>query len=58
MVIGYNYDRPVYGKGSGIFLHYATSYTGGCVGLTSMTELTRTVQWLDPGKNPLIVIKA
>lgn len=60
-VISYNYDKPIrYGKGSGsgIFLHYAKRYTGGCVGLDSMTELTNTVRRLDPAKNPRIIIKA
>lgn len=61
VVTDFNYDDPRVrrGRGSGgaIFVHYATRYTAGCVGLTSMAELTSTVQWLDPGKNPLIVIK-
>lgn len=61
VVTSFNYDDPRVreGRGSGgaIFVHYATRYTGGCVGLTSMTELIRTVQWLDPATNPLIVIK-
>lgn len=60
-VIGYNYTRPVRrgaGSGSGIFLHYARSYTGGCVGLTSMAELRATIAWLDPAKRPMIAIKA
>lgn len=29
-----------------IFLRYATRHTGGCVGLTPMAGLTRTVRWL------------
>lgn len=60
-VIGYNYDRPVrYGRGSGsgIFLHYSSTATGGCVGLTNRTELNRTIAWLDPAKRPRMVIKA
>lgn len=59
-VIDYNYDpriRRGYGSGAGIFLHYATRYTAGCVGLNSMDELTRTVVWLDPQQNPRIVIR-
>jgi L,D-peptidoglycan transpeptidase YkuD (ErfK/YbiS/YcfS/YnhG family) len=61
VVTSFNYDDPRVrsgaGSGGAIFLHYATQYTGGCVGLTSMAELTRTVRWLDPDKRPLIVIK-
>jgi len=61
VVTNFNYADPRVRRGGGsggaIFLHYATQYTGGCVGLTSMAELTGTVRWLDPDKNPLIVIK-
>ena len=61
VVTSFNYDDPRVRRGAGsggaIFLHHATRYTGGCVGLTSMAELTRTVRWLDPDKHPLIVIK-
>jgi len=59
-VIGYNYSNPVhYGadSGAGIFLHYALHFTGGCVGLTDLSELTTTIKWLDPAKHPQIVIK-
>ncbi|AKT52918.1 hypothetical protein ADJ73_15315 [Arsenicicoccus sp. oral taxon 190] len=61
VAIRYNYTTPNrYGahSGAGIFLHYAQSYTGGCVGITSMAELTATVRWLDPARQPVIVIKA
>lgn len=61
VMTSFNYDDPRVrrgpGSGGAIFVHYATSYTGGCVGLTSMAELTDTVRWLDPDKNPVIVIK-
>lgn len=60
-VIGYNYDRPVRygaGSGSGIFLHYSSTATGGCIGLTNRRELNRTIAWLDPAKKPRMVIKA
>lgn len=60
-VIDYNYASPRvrYGKrsGAGIFLHYASRYTGGCVGLNSHTELDRTIAWLNPAKHPRIVVK-
>ncbi|MDO4412414.1 hypothetical protein [Cutibacterium sp.] len=58
--LDFNYYSPVRhgaGSGSAIFLHYATSYTAGCVGLDSLSELTRTLRWIDPDKNPRIVIK-
>ncbi len=53
----YNRTRRGAGSGGAIFLHYDTKPTSGCVGITSMDELTRTVQWLDPAKAPVIVIK-
>lgn len=61
VVIRYNYttpDRRGAHSGAGIFLHYARSYTGGCVGIDSMSELTATVRWLDPARRPVIVVKA
>lgn len=61
VVTSYNYDDPRVraGKGSGaaIFVHHATTHTGGCVGVTDRAELTEMVRWLDPEQNPLIVIK-
>lgn len=61
VVTSFNYDDPRVrqgpGSGGAIFLHYATRSTAGCVGLTSMAELTSTVRWLDPAANPLIVVK-
>ncbi|WP_245306503.1 L,D-transpeptidase family protein [Acidipropionibacterium timonense] len=59
VVLSYNYSSPIrYGAGSGagIFLHYATSYTGGCVAINSHSELDATLRWLDPAQNPRIVI--
>ncbi len=59
-VIGFNYSHPVrYGAGSGagIFLHYALHYTGGCVGLPDLTELTNTIRWMNSAQHPQIVIK-
>jgi L,D-peptidoglycan transpeptidase YkuD (ErfK/YbiS/YcfS/YnhG family) len=61
VVIGFNYDEPILrgrGSGAGIFLHFSRGNTAGCVGLTSLRELTDTVRWLDPAANPVIVIKA
>lgn len=60
-VIGFNYEAQVRtgpGSGSAIFLHYATGSTAGCVGIDNAAELTETVKWLDPAKNPVIVIRS
>jgi L,D-peptidoglycan transpeptidase YkuD (ErfK/YbiS/YcfS/YnhG family) len=51
-----NVAKPVPGAGSGIFLHVATSGpTAGCVSLPK-SELVQVLTWLDPAKNPRIVI--
>lgn len=60
VVIGYNIPathRSGGGSGAGIFLHYAHSYTGGCVAITDYTELRATVAWLNAAQHPLIVIR-
>lgn len=60
VVIGYNIPvtrRSGGGSGAGIFLHYARSYTGGCVAINNYAELRATVAWLDPSQHPLIVIR-
>jgi L,D-peptidoglycan transpeptidase YkuD (ErfK/YbiS/YcfS/YnhG family) len=59
VVTDYNYESPNRsgpGSGGAIFLHYDTQPTAGCVGISSMRELTRTVRWLDPAKEPVIVV--
>lgn len=63
-VLDFLWNRQSEHRGSAIFLHYSNpnngrnGYTAGCVGLTSRTELTATIRWLDPAKNPTIVILA
>lgn len=57
IVIEYNTDVPVPGKGSAIFMHIwkgEESYTSGC---TAMAEenLLKIIKWLDPSKNPLLL---
>jgi L,D-peptidoglycan transpeptidase YkuD (ErfK/YbiS/YcfS/YnhG family) len=48
-VIDFNYKRPIYKKGSGIFLHQATSGpTAGCLSLRSK-DLVAVLRWLRPG---------
>lgn len=57
LVIRYN-DEPVLpGKGSAIFMHIwrgPTSYTAGCVAL-SEANLLAVLRWLDPDKSPFIL---
>ncbi|MFT9848569.1 L,D-transpeptidase family protein [Aneurinibacillus sp. REN35] len=57
LVIRYN-DEPVLpGKGSAIFMHIwrgPASYTAGCVAL-SETNLLAVLRWLDPDKSPFIL---
>jgi L,D-peptidoglycan transpeptidase YkuD (ErfK/YbiS/YcfS/YnhG family) len=48
-VIDFNYRRPVWGRGSGIFLHQQTGGpTAGCVSLRQ-TDLFAVLRWLRPG---------
>jgi L,D-peptidoglycan transpeptidase YkuD (ErfK/YbiS/YcfS/YnhG family) len=48
-VIDFNYRHPVYGRGSGIFLHQMTGGpTAGCVSLRP-SDLVATLRWLRPG---------
>ncbi len=53
-VIDFNYRRPVYGRGSGIFLHVATgSPTEGCVSLPER-DLLGVLRWMRPEARILI----
>jgi L,D-peptidoglycan transpeptidase YkuD (ErfK/YbiS/YcfS/YnhG family) len=53
-VIDFNYADPVYGRGSGIFLHVAThSPTEGCVSLPER-DLLGVLRWMRPGVRILI----
>jgi len=54
MVIDFNYRRPVYGRGSGIFLHAQTGRpTRGCVSLRE-PDLLPVLRWLRPGTRIVI----
>ncbi|MGW2959741.1 L,D-transpeptidase family protein [Streptomyces sp. NPDC001220] len=56
LVIGFNYERPVRGRGAGIFLHVnGQGATAGCVSvpLDTMREILR---WADPSRAPHIAI--
>lgn len=49
--------NQIVGKGNAIFLHYSTDsgYTAGCVSIRA-EDLAALLHWLDPSRNPLIVI--
>lgn len=58
LVIGYNRNPVVKGLGSAIFVHLwkkPGEATSGCVAL-SEKDMLRILDWLDPGKEPLIVL--
>ena len=53
-VIDFNYDRPVYGRGAGIFLHVnGAGATAGCVSLRE-SDLLPVLRWMRPGTRILI----
>ncbi|ARP69351.1 hypothetical protein LK07_05740 [Streptomyces pluripotens] len=56
LVIGFNYDRPVRGRGAGIFLHVnGRAATAGCVSVPE-EAMRRILRWAEPGHNPHIAI--
>ncbi|MFE9838819.1 L,D-transpeptidase [Streptomyces sp. NPDC005551] len=56
LVIGFNYDRPVRGRGAGIFLHVnGRGPTAGCVSV-SASAMRQILTWADPGQAPHIAI--
>jgi L,D-peptidoglycan transpeptidase YkuD (ErfK/YbiS/YcfS/YnhG family) len=53
-VIDFNYRHPVFGRGSGIFLHVSHhSPTAGCVSLPER-DLLAVLRWMRPGARILI----
>jgi L,D-peptidoglycan transpeptidase YkuD (ErfK/YbiS/YcfS/YnhG family) len=52
-VIDFNYRRPVYGRGAGIFLHVQTGSTAGCVSLRE-SDLLPVLRWMRPDTRILI----
>lgn len=53
-VIDFNYARPIYGRGSGIFLHEQTGRpTAGCVSL-NQSDLLAVLRWMRPGTRIVI----
>ncbi|WP_051943935.1 L,D-transpeptidase family protein [Streptacidiphilus rugosus] len=58
LVINFNMDPAVQGRGAGIFLHDLSSSAGptaGCVAVPA-SVLTKIMTWIDPAAHPVIVI--
>ena len=57
LVVEYNYVNPRPGDGSCIFIHLWQNSQTGTAGCTAMgeTNILALLQWLDTGKNPLLV---
>ncbi|MEV6115596.1 L,D-transpeptidase family protein [Streptomyces sp. NPDC052109] len=56
LVIGFNYDQPVRGRGAGIFLHVnGAGATAGCVSVPE-DAMRRMLQWAKPGRRPHVAI--
>ncbi|WP_405660640.1 hypothetical protein OG379_07765 [Streptomyces sp. NBC_01166] len=56
LVIGFNYDRPVRGRGAGIFLHVdGKGATAGCVSVPA-AAMDRILAWADPARRPHIAV--
>ncbi|MFC8568611.1 L,D-transpeptidase [Streptomyces sp. NPDC057245] len=56
LVVGFNYDRPVRGRGAGIFLHVnGDGATAGCVSVPA-EAMRRVLRWADPREHPHIAI--
>ncbi len=56
LVVGFNYERPVRGRGAGIFLHVdGRGATAGCVS-GPKDAMRRILAWADPGRRPHLAI--
>lgn len=56
LVIGFNYDRPVRGRGAGIFLHVnGRGATAGCVSVPG-GAMRRILRWAEPDRRPHMAI--
>lgn len=56
LVIGFNYDRPVRGRGAGIFLHVnGSGATAGCVSVPA-DAMRAVLAWADPARRPHIAV--
>lgn len=56
VVIEYNTDPVIPGRGSAVFLHCGNKPTSGCVAVGE-ADLLKILQWLDPEKQPEILIE-
>ncbi|MFF5406299.1 L,D-transpeptidase [Streptomyces misionensis] len=56
LVVGFNYHRPVRGRGAGIFLHVnGRGPTAGCVSVPE-ADMRRLLRWVVPRRAPHIVL--
>ncbi|MET8473879.1 L,D-transpeptidase family protein [Streptomyces sp. NPDC006422] len=56
LVVGFNYHRPVHGRGAGIFLHVnGRGATAGCVSVPA-DAMRRILTWVRPERSPHIAI--
>ncbi|MFG3249208.1 L,D-transpeptidase [Streptomyces sp. NPDC048187] len=56
LVVGFNYDRPVHGRGAGIFLHVdGRGATAGCVSVPK-EAMRRILRWAEPAERPHLAI--
>ncbi|WP_443047737.1 L,D-transpeptidase family protein [Streptomyces sp. NBC_00354] len=56
LLIAFNYDRPVRGRGAGIFLHVnGKGATAGCVSVDER-DMRSILRWADPDRRPHIAI--
>ncbi|MFI1420594.1 L,D-transpeptidase [Streptomyces sp. NPDC020731] len=56
LVVGFNYQRPVRGRGAGIFLHVnGRGATAGCVSVPKKA-MRKILRWADPARGPHIAI--
>ncbi|CAL9571476.1 hypothetical protein SUDANB6_04871 [Streptomyces sp. enrichment culture] len=56
LVVGFNYDRPVRGRGAGIFLHVnGRGATAGCVSVPA-GAMRRILAWADPAARPHLAV--
>ncbi|MFE0646001.1 L,D-transpeptidase [Streptomyces sp. NPDC058877] len=56
IVIGFNYERPVRGRGAGIFLHVnGTGATAGCISVPE-DAMRAVLAWADPARRPHIAV--
>lgn len=59
IVVGYNMNPIIKGKGSAIFMHVERSHnhrTAGCISMPKET-IIKVIQWLDPNKHPYVYIR-